>query len=276
VQAYEQSESREFDKDNQDVVEEMYMLEDRLMSQEGKIAYLREIIATGRLKYGIPPIVPLTCVPDEVGSRFMTLQELREYQEYRNTDVETLYKKENVTNRLLTSESQVPFDESRFLQNITEMEDQSEDQFENTEEAEAEEKKYSFTPTGDDAFEEEEYGEDYEYDFTPGAYPINVIPDDQMPQTDPETDNTEEEEEYMSDPIPVGISEDKAETSASESRKTSEIKPISETEPEMDTSQVDETEEEEYDEDYTATENEEEEDFDLEELEQLLRHGQEE
>ena len=67
---YEPSGSKSFGN-NDDVVEEIYDLEERLLNQESKISYLRETIEIAKAKHGIPPILPRlhACIPEQVGSR---------------------------------------------------------------------------------------------------------------------------------------------------------------------------------------------------------------
>jgi hypothetical protein len=268
----------------------MFRLEDRLINQEGKIQYLREIIATGRLKFGIPPIVPLTCIPDTIGSRFMTYQELQEYKGYMNAEVETLYMKENITNRLLSSESQVPFfGESKDQVRVSFLEEESEE-VDREEEEEGQRQRTSLTPTGTrrgtETYEEEEYSfgeegeeEEDDYPYIPGTYPINFIPDDQMPSTDPEEDYTEEEEDYMTDPIPIARPEMTGErTEEEQERRASQPQPPppppqipEEVEPEEEEEMPKDAEVEAEEQEEFGEETKETEEDGLEDLEELLQ-----
>jgi len=103
--------------DNEDVIEEMYSYEDRVINQEVKISYLRDTIANCRFKgAGIPEIAMMTSIPDNVATKFMTLKELQEYKSYLNKEVETLFRKNN-TEQLLQSTSVMPsFNASRSIE----------------------------------------------------------------------------------------------------------------------------------------------------------------
>ena len=237
---------------NEDALEELFNLEDILTRQESRIMILREAIAACKFKSGLPPLIPLRSVKDDIATSFMTMNELYALRERKNLDVETLYltkDHEKIGDSFSTFPSFVsppqesspitgwgepqhtPFDaqqaeaeEGAFVpqrdeggENIEELEaftDEEEDDEEDIEVIdetnENEEELFSteYKPPDDDKIGEEAEGEGKDGP----SYPLNIIPDDQMPQSAKTGGETEEEEgeggseeemEYEQDPLPV-------------------------------------------------------------------------
>jgi hypothetical protein len=203
---------------NEDALEELFNLEDILIRQESRIIILREAIAACKFKSGLPPLIPLRTVKDDVATSFMTMNELYALRDRRNLEVETIFVGKDA-DTIGDSHSKFP-SFTTPVESTAWGEPQLHTPFDANNQVEApgvgERTLNDMEEEEEEDTEEEEELFDVSYkpqDETPSAvakdepeglqsYPLNIIPDDQMPGEE-EDQAQKEEEEYEGDPLPV-------------------------------------------------------------------------
>ncbi|CAG7731039.1 unnamed protein product [Allacma fusca] len=205
---------------NEDALEELFNLEDILIRQESRIIILREAIAACKFKSGLPPLIPLRTIKDDVATSFMTMNELYALRDRRNLEVETIFVgKEADTigdssskfpsfatpiDSAAWGEPQLhtPFDANNQVEAPPILPEHPLSDKEEDEETEEDEELFdvSYKPPEDTPTQVAKA----EPKETP-SYPLNIIPDDQMPAGGEEEEAQKEDEEYEGDPLPVDV-----------------------------------------------------------------------